>query len=143
MKAKRILALVLAAMLALSLCACAQSNETSEANVSTSTAGTFMLTRARQGKEALACIILPLLFYELFYILKAEGQVKITDFLILISTSSAAALSSFLGNVLVPLMLFGAGIWMLVKRKGFKNIFLLAAATVINLLAILVYFKIN
>ena len=56
-------------------------------NVSTSTAGTFMLTRARQGKEALACIILPLLFYELFYILKAEGQVKITDFLILISTS--------------------------------------------------------
>lgn len=112
-------------------------------NVSTSTAGTFMLTRARQGKEALACIILPLMFYELFWIIKSDGQIRTADFLILLTTATAAALTSFLGNVLAPLMLFGAGIWMLVKRKGIKNIILLAAGTVVNLLTILLYFKIN
>ena len=111
------------------------------ANVSTSTAGTFMLTRARQGKEALACIIMPLMFYELFRIVKEDGKVKFSDFAILFVTASAASLTSLLGNVLVPLMLFGAGLWMLVKRKGFKNIILLALSAIVNLLTVLAYMK--
>ena len=113
------------------------------ANVSTSTAGTFMLTRARQGKEALACIILPLVFYELFRIVKADGDIKFLDFVTLVATTSAASLASLLGNVLVPLMLAGAGIWLIVKRKNFKNILLLAMSVVVILLTILLYLKIN
>ena len=112
-------------------------------NVSTSTAGTFMLTRARQGKEALACIILPLMFYELFRLCKAEGNVKFMDFLMLFTTATAAALTSMLGNVLVPLMLAAAGVWMIVKRKNFKNLVLLAMSLAVNLCTILLYLKIK
>ena len=108
-------------------------------NVSTSTSGTFMLTRARQGKEALACIILPLVFYELFKLVKEDGKVKATTFITLFAINSAAALSSLLGNVLVPVMLFGAGIWMLVSKKGFKNIVLLGLTAIVNVLTVFMY----
>ena len=112
-------------------------------NVSTSTAGTFMLTRARQGKEALACIVLPFAFYELFRLLKADGNVKLRDFLILFATASAASLTSLLGNVLVPLMFMAAGIWMIVKRKNIKNILLLAMSVAVNVCTVLLYMKIG
>jgi len=112
-------------------------------NVSTSMSGTFMLTRARQGKEALACIILPLVFYELFRLIKAGGEIKFRDFTVLFSIASAASLTSLLGNVLVPLMLVSTGIWMLVKRKNFKNIVFLAMSVSVNLVTILAYIKIN
>ncbi|MBO4679042.1 MAG: hypothetical protein J5626_05170, partial [Lachnospiraceae bacterium] len=102
-------------------------------NVSTSTSGTFMLTRARQGKEALACIIIPFAFYELFRVVKADGEIKFKDFVILFVTASAASLTSLLGNVLVPIMYFGAGIWMLIGRKKFKNMLFLALSIVVNL----------
>jgi len=113
------------------------------ANVSTSTSGTFMLTRARQGKEALACIILPLLFYELFRLARADGEVKFKDLLILFSAFGAASLSSLLGNVLAPIMVAGAALWMLVRRKRFKNIVLICTPVIISAATVLLYIKIK
>lgn len=112
-------------------------------NVSTSTSGTFMLTRARQGKEALACIVLPFVFYELFRLAKEDGEAKLTDFFILLSASMAAALSSLLGNILVPIMLAGAVLWMIVKKKRFKNILLVGAPVIVNIITVLWYLKIK
>ena len=113
------------------------------ANVSTSTSGTFMLTRARQGKEALACIILPLLFYELFRLARADGEVKFKDLLILFAAFGAASLSSLLGNVLAPIMVAGAALWMLVRRKRFKNIVLICTPVIISAASVLLYIKIK
>lgn len=112
-------------------------------NVSTSTAGTFMLTRARQGKEALACIILPLLFYKLFKIAKEGGDVCFKDFVTIFVIAGAASLSSLLGNILVPIMLLGAVIWMFVMRKGLKNAVLIGSPVVINMITVLLYMKIG
>lgn len=112
-------------------------------NVSTSTAGTFMLTRARQGKEALACIILPLLFYKLFKIAKEGGDVCFKDFVTIFVIVGAASLSSLLGNILVPIMLLGAVIWMFVMRKGLKNAVLIGSPVVINMITVLLYMKIG
>lgn len=113
------------------------------ANVSTSTSGTFLLTRARQGKEALACIILPLLFYELFRLARAEGELKIKDLMLLFATFGAASLSSLLGNVLAPIMIAGAALWMLVKRKRFGNIVLICTPVIISAATVLMYLKIR
>ena len=113
------------------------------ANVSTSTSGTFLLTRARQGKEALACIILPLLFYELFRLARADGEVKFKDLLILFAAFGAASLSSLLGNVLAPIMVAGAVLWMLVRRKRFKNIVLICTPVIISAATVLMYLKIR
>ena len=110
-------------------------------NVSTSTAGTFMLTRARQGKEALACIILPLLFYKLFKIAKEGGKVGFRDFITIFAITGAAALSSLLGNILVPIMLFGAVIWMFATGKGLKNAVATGLPVVISLITVLLYLK--
>ena len=112
-------------------------------NVSTSTSGKFLLTRARQGKEALACIVLPLLFYCFLRIVKSESEIKMRDYVTLFVIAVASSLTSLLANVLVPLAFFGAGIWMLVKRKKFVNILLLGACLCVNLATVILYIKIR
>lgn len=112
-------------------------------NVSTSTSGTFLLTRARQGKEALACIILPLLFYVFFRMVKENGKVGAADYIRFFAIAVAASLTSLLANVLVPIVFLSAAIWMLVKRKSILNIFLLGACLSVNLATILLYIKVR
>ena len=112
-------------------------------NVSTSTSGTFLLTRARQGKEALACIILPLLFYELFRLVKAEGDTTVKDFFVLLSTVLAASLSSLLGNILTSIMLAGAVLWMIIRKKRFKNMVIISAPVLISIMTVLLYIKLR
>ncbi len=108
-------------------------------NVSTSTSGTFLLTRARQGKEALACIVLPLLFFEIYYVIKNGCKISFLMFLLMVCTSISAALTSMFGNMLAPLMVGFLMLYVVIKKKGLKA-FLLAGLTIVpNALAVLLY----
>lgn len=110
-------------------------------NVSTSTQGTFLLTRARQGKEALANVILPFLFLTGFKIIKENCEVKFRDWLILIITCTAAALTSLLGNILAPLMVLALIIYMFVKKQSFLKILAIGSSAIPCALAVLLYIK--
>lgn len=81
------------------------------ANVSTQTAETFMLTRARQGKEALANIVIPFVFMLMarFSVKKgdeAEMRLELRDVILLLLAAVSAALMSVFGNILMLVMLF-------------------------------------
>lgn len=108
-------------------------------NVSTSTQGTFLLTRARQGKEALADIVLPMLFLYLFRIVKNEGKILFSDWIQLCIACTAAAFTSMFANLLAPLMLLALCIWMLIKKKKFKDLVIVAAAAIPNAAFLLLY----
>ncbi len=110
-------------------------------NVSTSTQGTFLLTRARQGKEALANVILPFLFLTGFRIIKEKCEVKFRDWLLLVITSTATALTSLLGNILAPLMVLALLIYMLVKKQKFTKILAIGTSVIPCALAVLLYIK--
>ncbi len=108
-------------------------------NVSTSTEGTFLLTRARQGKEALADIILPFLFLMILKLLKADLQIKASDWLMLLITLIAASLTSVLGNILAPLMILFLFIISIIKKK-FKLLPGIAALVIPNACMCLIYY---
>ncbi|MBP5599407.1 MAG: hypothetical protein J6X48_03920 [Lachnospiraceae bacterium] len=110
-------------------------------NVSTSTQGTFLLTRARQGKEALANVILPFLFLTLYRISKDNLKISFKDWLLLITTCTAAALTSLLGNILAPLMIFALFIYMIVKKQKITRLFVLGSTVLPSMLAVLLYVK--
>ena len=110
-------------------------------NVSTSTQGTFLLTRARQGKEALANVILPFLFLTCFRIVKENLEFKFRDWLLLSITCTAAALTSLLGNILAPLMIFALFIYMIVKKQKLTKVLLLGTTVLPSVLAVLLYVK--
>ena len=107
-------------------------------NVSTSTQGTFLLTRARQGKEALADIILPFLFLMILKLIKNDLKFKAEDWLMLLITLTAAALTSVLGNILAPLMILFLFIYTIIKKK-FKLLPGMAALVIPNACMCLVY----
>lgn len=109
-------------------------------NGSTCTQGTFMLTRARQGKEALACIALPMVFLEIFRLIKNECEFTARDYFALISMGISAALMSIFGNILFGGMIAFLGLYILVKRKGFKKLFFTASIVVPNLISVLLYY---
>lgn len=78
----------------------------------------FLLTRSRQGKEALANIVIPLLFYKMFEIVKEEDfNIGIKDYIMIIFISLSAALTSVFGNVLVLVLLFALLIYSFYKRS--------------------------
>ena len=83
----------------------------------------FLLTRCRQGKEALANIIIPLLFYEMLCLAR-EDEWKITakNYILIIFICIAGALTSVFGNVLMLIMLFGNFIYALHRRAGLREI---------------------
>lgn len=112
-------------------------------SVSTSTSGRFLLTRARQGKEALANIILPLLFYELFRIIKYDCDITFTDWLILVLVCTSSALTSTFGNILAPIMISAMCLYLLIAKKNFKKAVLTATVVVPNLLTVLLYMKLS
>lgn len=80
-------------------------------NVSTQTPETFMLTRARQGKEALANIIIPYVFMLMagFFMKKGDEEgmkIGFRDAILLLIAAVSAALMSVFGNILMLVMLF-------------------------------------
>lgn len=93
-------------------------------NVSTSTAETFLLTRARQGKEALANIILPMLFLLMAGIheqLKENSdRINVLYIAEVIITSLCASLMSVFGSVLYVIALFGFGLILLFEKKRLR-----------------------
>lgn len=111
--------------------------------VSTSTSGRFLLTRARQGKEALANIILPLLFYEIFRIIKNSCEIRFNDLLRLAVVCAASALTSTFGNVLAPIMVMALCLYLLIVNKSLKKAVAAAFAVIPNLLTVLLYMKLN
>ena len=111
-------------------------------NVSTSTAETFLLTRARQGKEALGNIVIPatiLLFLEII----RQGRVRTRDYLLMFAVSLAAGFCSFLGNLLVPLMMLFLFVVSFIKKYSWADRFKIATAVIPNMLVALLYLKLT
>lgn len=91
-------------------------------NVSTSTSGTFMLTRARQGKEALACIVIPLVFLEVYRIIKSGYDIKFRRWAFLVILCIAGALTSVFANILIPFMILFLVICELINKCPIKRV---------------------
>lgn len=91
-------------------------------NVSTSTSGTFLLTRARQGKEALACIVIPLVFLEVYRIIKSGYDIKFRQWAFLVVLCTAGALTSVFANLLIPFMILFLIICELINKCPIKRI---------------------
>lgn len=109
-------------------------------NVSTSTSGTFMLTRARQGKEALACIVIPLLFLEIFRMIKADYELSVRRWILLLTICMGASLTSVFANILIPFMILFLVICELVKKCPVKKILATCLVIVPNLCVVLLYY---
>lgn len=91
-------------------------------NVSTSTSGTFLLTRARQGKEALACIVIPLMFLEICKIIKSGYEMSFRQWITLLVLCIGASLTSVFANVLIPFMVLFLVICEIVNKCTLKRI---------------------
>lgn len=114
-------------------------------NYSIYTAETFLLTRARQGKEALACMVIPLTLYLILCIgekqkdekYRAQGMI-----LMLILNGIFASFCSTLGNMIFPILL---GVMILVlmisNRKWKYGLYMISCIP--NLIMLLLYLKIS
>ncbi len=109
-------------------------------NVSTSTQGTFLLTRSRQGKAALANIIIPMLFYLGLRIIN-EKHFTLNMFIAALSVTVASALASVFGNVLASVCIGIICLYMLIKKYKFKYIFSLALTVLPNIVIALLYLR--
>lgn len=112
-------------------------------NVSTSTTGTFLLTRARQGKEALANIVVPFVFLYLLKLMKEDRSLTLKDEITLICAGLTASLTSVFGNMLFPLMMLAFLVYSIIKKKGFKTLFLIVVSVIPNILVVLLYLKLS
>lgn len=110
-------------------------------NVSTSTQGSFLLARSRQGKEALANVVLPFMFLMILKFLKSNMDGGIKEWLQLVSACMAASLTSVLGNMLAPLMVLFLVILAIIKKKSIKKILLLGSSIIPCGLMFLLYLK--
>lgn len=112
-------------------------------NVSTSTAETFLLTRARQGKEALANIALPLIFllmYEIHEGLKENAcKIEISSILPVLTVSIAASLMSVFSGVLVGIALFVYFVILLFEKRKLRVLFDVAVMAVPSAVSVLLY----
>lgn len=87
------------------------------------TAENFMIARSRQGKAALGNIIIPMLLFLLYlWLEKLQEKRKVTwqDFLLLLSTATAACLCSTLAAFLTCMLVGVTGICAAVSYKRFK-----------------------
>lgn len=115
-------------------------------NVSTSMPETFMITRSRQGKAALANVILPLailVLYELIRCINEEKIIPVKVFAEMFILSIAASLTSLFGNVLLLLVYAFAGLFFLIKRVKIRYILLLIVASLPNFSSVLLYYMLG
>ncbi len=108
-------------------------------NVSTSTSGTFMLTRARQGKEALACIIIPLMFFLILGMIKSDYELSLKRWFLLLLISVGASLTSVFANILVPFMVLFLVICEIAQKCSLKKIVASSCIVLPNLCVALLY----
>lgn len=112
-------------------------------NVSTSTAETFLLTRARQGKEVLANIVLPMLFLllmEIYSELKEnDTKIKNTKIVLGMVNSTCAALMSVFGGVLFIIALLAFGLIILFEKKKIRVLADVAIMAIPAMISVLIY----
>lgn len=112
------------------------------ANVSQSMPGTFMLTRARQGKEALSNIILPFFFYSFYKKSLAESfRVKFFDCCLWIVLILAGALTSVFSNVLLLIAMGIVFLYSLYKKSDLKSKMYIISASLPTVFVILLYWR--
>lgn len=114
--------------------------------VSYSTAERFMLTRTRQGKEALANIIIPLVVLLFLRITKKQPEetkkndlLSLEDTALLLVIGIAGALTSLMSNVLTGILLLCLFVYSLAKKASFKTLIKVVAAAVPEALVLLLY----
>lgn len=116
------------------------------ANVSTSTAETFLLTRARQGKEGLANIVLPFFFLMLVKLVKKSLKeperrlFNVRTYILIILAGISAALMSVFGNILALLILLFLFAYVVFKRRRLLEAVLAAFLATPNLIVLYLYF---
>lgn len=89
-------------------------------NYSISTAETFMLTRARQGKEALAAIVIPFAFLILSEV-AVTGIKYIKNIILIILIGLAAGLCSLFGNIVSIIMLGALFIYFCIRKNKLSD----------------------
>ena len=95
-------------------------------NVSLYTAETFLITRTRQGKAALANLVIPALFLFLYMIgerLAADKRVEKSLWLLVFAAMMTACFCSTLGGFLIAVLLGIFGICMLFAYRKWKILF--------------------
>lgn len=115
-------------------------------NASIYTSATFLLTRSRQGKEALASIVLPMLFLVLLEIakeLEEKAKVSVPRILLLTCCGVSACLCSTMGSFLMGMMTMLAAVLFAVLYKNKKVFLLMAAACVPAACFALLYLKLK
>lgn len=81
----------------------------------------FLLTRARQGKEALANIVIPLLFYDMFSRASSEElKFDAKNYILIILIELSGALTSVFGNILILIMLFANFIYGFYRKADLR-----------------------
>ncbi len=111
------------------------------AHYSYNSAEVFLLTRTRQGKAALANIVIPLMFCFFQNLAsKDEFKVNISDYIKIELVAIATMLTSVFGNILVLIMLFGLFIYSFIRRAKWKDRILVATMAIPSLVVVGVYF---
>jgi len=114
-------------------------------NVSTSTAETFLLTRARQGKEGLSNIVIPFMFFLIANLIKKwheeneEKKIDLNTFILILCGALSGGLMSVFGNILVLIMLFLFFVFIVLKEKRFWPAVQVAVLAISNMAMTLFY----
>lgn len=113
-------------------------------NVSQSMAETFMLTRARQGKEVLANIVIPILLYFFLRLMKKETfKVTLKECGFLLSIAFAGALTSLFANAIVGIALGGLFLYSFIRKSNIVTKLYIGAAALPALLTVALYWRLR
>lgn len=100
----------------------------------------FLLTRTRQGKEALANIIVPFLIYIFLDIAKEEEyKISVKNYIMIILIAISAALTSVFGNLLVLIALFANFVYSFLKHAPLKEKIKAASLAVPGVIMLLLF----
>ena len=100
----------------------------------------FLLTRTRQGKEALANIIVPFLIYVFLDIAKEEEyKIPVKNYIMIILIAISAALTSVFGNLLVLIALFANFVYSFLRHAPLKEKIKAASLAVPGVIMLLLF----
>ncbi len=101
----------------------------------------FFLTRTRQGKEALANIVIPILFYDMFRRASLEElKYDTKNYILIILIELSGALTSVFGNILILIMLFANFIYAFYRKASLRYKFMSALLAVPPVLIVAIYY---